>query len=229
MQAQFVSARFDPTPGFAPRRPAATPLMAVSSLQKKAPGQTVFSEGDEAESIYEVIQGMVRLYKLLPDGRRLITEFRSSGELLGYAPEGACAYTAEAINEVTLCRYKRAAFERLIDETPGFAKRLLQAASHELSAAHSRMLLLGRKGASEKVASFLIGMADKQGHDERLEVPMTRADIADYLGLTIETVSRTLTKFRQEGLIALRACTSILILDRERLMELAAGNTDPEN
>jgi CRP/FNR family transcriptional regulator len=201
------------------------PLMAIGSLQKKAPGETLFSEGDDADSVYEVVHGMLRLYKLLPDGRRLITGFLSAGHLLGLAPEGVCVYTAEAITEVTLCRYKRAAFERLIDEVPGFAKRLLAVTSHELRAAQDRMLLLGRKSATEKVASFLLLMADRHGNVgmNEVDVPMTRSDIADYLGLTIETVSRTLTKLRQDGLIALATSARIALLDRDRLEELAAG------
>jgi len=206
-------------------RQASEPLMAISTLQKKAAGETVFAEGDQADSVYEVVRGMVRLYKLLPDGRRLITGFLSAGNLLGLAPDGVCVYTAEAINEVTLCRYKRAAFERLIDEVPGFAKRLLEVTSHELRAAQDRMLLLGRKSATEKVASFLLLMADRQGSDDldEVEVPMTRTDIADYLGLTIETVSRTLTKLKQDGVIALPTFARIEILDQDRLEELAAG------
>jgi CRP/FNR family transcriptional regulator len=201
------------------------PLMAISSLQKKAPGETLFTEGDDADSVYEVVHGMLRLYKLLPDGRRLITGFLSAGHLLGLAPEGVCVYTAEAITEVTLCRYKRAAFERLIDEVPGFAKRLLAVTSHELRAAQDRMLLLGRKSATEKVASFLLLMADRHGNVgmNEVDVPMTRSDIADYLGLTIETVSRTLTKLRQDGFIALATSARIALLDRDRLEELAAG------
>jgi CRP/FNR family transcriptional regulator, anaerobic regulatory protein len=201
------------------------PLMAIGSLQKKAPGETLFAEGDDADSVYEVVHGMLRLYKLLPDGRRLITGFLSAGHLLGLAPEGVCVYTAEAITEVTLCRYKRAAFERLIDEVPGFAKRLLAVTSHELRAAQDRMLLLGRKSATEKVASFLLLMADRHGNVgmNEVDVPMTRSDIADYLGLTIETVSRTLTKLRQDGFIALATPARIALLDRDRLEELAAG------
>ena len=135
---------------------AARHIAAVSSLQKRGPGETLFVEGDEMDSVYEVVRGMLRLYKLLPDGRRQITGFLSAGSLLGSAPEGVCLYTAEAITEVTLCRYKRAAFERLIDEVPGFAKRLLAATSHELRAAQDQMLLLGRKTAAEKIASFLL-------------------------------------------------------------------------
>ncbi len=171
---------------------------------------------------------MLRLYKLLPDGRRQITGFLSAGHFIGLAPEGVFVYTAEAITEVTLCRYKRKAFDRLIDEVPGFAKRLLAVASHELSAAQSQMLLLGRKAATEKVASFLLMMANQEGNDgvETVGIPMTRSDIGDYLGLTIETVSRTLTKLRQDGLIALPTPDRIKICDRDQLGELAEGECE---
>ena len=206
-------------------RQTAVSLMAISSLQEKAPGETLFAEGDDADSVYEIVRGTVRLYKLLPDGRRLITGFLSAGKLLGLAPEGVCVYTAEAITDVTVCRYKRAALERLIDEAPGFAKRLLTVTSHELRAAQDQMLLLGRKTAVEKVASFLLVMAERENADDtdEVEVPMTRSDIGDYLGLTFETVSRTLTKLKQDGLIALPARGHITIRSRDRLEELAAG------
>jgi CRP/FNR family transcriptional regulator len=212
-------------------RQASSNLMAVSSLQKKASGETLFTEGDEADCVYEVVRGMLRLYKLLPDGRRQITGFVSAGHLLGLAPEGVCVYTAEAITDVTLCRYKRTVFERLIDEVPGFAKRLLAVASHELCMAQNQMLLLGRKAATEKVASFLLLMVDEQGSDDDAEAvgfPMTRSDIADYLGLTIETVSRTLTKLKQSRLIALPTPARVEIRDRDRLEELAAGESDTD-
>jgi CRP/FNR family transcriptional regulator, anaerobic regulatory protein len=128
----------------------ASHLMAISTLQCKAAGETVFSEGDEADSVYEVVRGMLRLYKLLPDGRRQITGFLSAGHFLGLAPEGVCVHTAEAITETTLCRYKRKAFDRLIDEIPGFAKRFLTVASHELSAAQNQMLLLAARRARRR-------------------------------------------------------------------------------
>lgn len=206
----------------------ASRLMAVSSLHRKSPGDTVFAEGDEAENVYEVVRGMVRLCKLLPDGRRQITGFLSAGQFLGLAPEGVCVYTAEAITDVTLRRYKRAAFDRLLDEVPGFARRVLAVASHELSAAQNQMLLLGRKAAIEKVASFLLLIAEQTGEEDHDEVglPMTRSDIADYLGLTIETVSRTLTKLKQNQLIALPLRDRIVIVDRDELEEVAAGETD---
>ncbi len=208
-------------------RPAASLPMAISSLQRKAPGETLFVEGEAADSVYEIVHGMLRLYKLLPDGRRLITGFVSTGHFLDLAPEDICTVTAEAITEVTLCRYKRAAFEHLIDEVPGFAKRLLTAAAHELHVAQDQMVLLGRKTAAEKVASFLLLMADQQGDELRaIQVPMSRSDMADHLGLTVETISRTLSWLKRRGLIALPVPVRIEICDRDRLEELAAGGCE---
>jgi CRP/FNR family transcriptional regulator, anaerobic regulatory protein len=209
---------------------AARPLMAISSLHRKAPGEVLFAEGDEADSIYEVVRGTVRLYKLLLDGRRLIIAFLSAGHLLGLALDGIWVYTAEAITDVTVCRYRRTSFERLVDEVPGLATRLLAVTSDELRAAQERMLLLGRKSAMEKVASFLVLMAGQHGSDDAQEVaiPMTRSDIADYLGLTIGTVSRTLTKLIRRRVIALSTANRIEIRDRDDLEQLAAGDADDD-
>jgi CRP/FNR family transcriptional regulator len=207
---------------------SASRIVAASTPQKATAGENLFSEGDEADGIYEVVAGMLRLYKLLPDGRRQITGFLNPGQILGLAPEGIHAYAAEAVNEVTLHRYPRAGFYRLIDEVPGLARRLLAVTSSELCAAQDQMLLLGRKGAAEKVASFLLLLADQQGVDDEVSVPMTRNDIADYLGLTVETVSRTFTKLRVEGLIALPTPNRVEIRDREQLEDFAYGQSEPE-
>jgi CRP/FNR family transcriptional regulator len=209
-------------------RQATSHVAAISSLQKKAAGSTLFSEGDTAENVYEVVRGMLRLCKLLPDGRRQVTGFLSAGHLFGLAPEGNHIYTAEAITDVTVCRYPRSAFDRLVEEMPGFARRLVTMTAQELRTAQEQMLLLGRKSASEKVASFLLLVAEAQGGGDDLDVPMSRADIADYLGLTIETVSRTLTRLKHDGLIALPTSARIEICDRDRLEELAAGEIDTD-
>lgn len=209
-------------------RQAASRIVAVSALQRAKAGETLFSEGDAADGIYEVVSGMLRLYKLLPDGRRQITGFLGAGQILGLAPEGTHVYSAEAINDVTVCRYPRNGFDRLIDEVPGLARRLLAVTSHELRAAQDQMLLLGRKAAAEKVASFLLLMADQQDSDTAIAVPMARSDIADYLGLTTETVSRTFTKLKLEGLIALPTPNHVEIRDRDRLEDFAAGQSDLE-
>jgi CRP/FNR family transcriptional regulator len=206
-------------------REATSNIMGITSLQKKAAGATIFSEGDAADSVFEVVTGTLRLHKLLPDGRRQVTGFICAGHLIGLAPEGTWVYTAEAITDVTLCRYRRPAFERLIDTVPGFARRVLTATSHELRVAQDQMLLLGRKTAAERVASFLLLMADQQG-SEAISVPMGRNDIADYLGLTIETVCRSLTQLKRSELIELPTHGQIVIRDRDELEELAAGGRD---
>lgn len=199
-------------------------IAAISIVQKLSSGKTLFSEGDAAENVYEVVQGTLRLYKLLADGRRQITGFISAGHLLGLAHQDCYLYTAEAITEVTLCRYPRARFVRMIDEVPGFARRLLAVTSTELCAAQDQMLLLGRKSAMEKLASFILMMADRRGNGQSgVRIPMTRGDIADYLGLTIETVSRTLTKLKRDGVIGLPSANCLELNDRERLEDLATG------
>jgi CRP/FNR family transcriptional regulator len=203
---------------------------ALSTLQNVEAGEAVFAEGDAADSIYEVVGGILRLSKLLPDGRRQVTGFLSRGNLLGLAPEGFCVYTAEAITPVRLRRYRRAAFERLVADVPGFARHVLAVASHEMRAAQDQMMLLGRKSASERLASFLLRMAEMQGVEDegKLALPMTRTDIADHLGLTIETVSRTLSKLRRDRLIDLPDTGHVVLLDRDLLEDLAAGDTDQD-
>jgi len=201
-------------------------LLPVNPVQLYRPGDVLFSEGDRADTVYEVLSGMARLYKLLPDGRRQVTGFITAGQLMGLAPEGACVFTADAVTEISVCCYQRPAFERLIDEVPGFARRLLAVTSHELRSAQDQMVLLGRKTAAEKLASFLLLMGVRHSsRPDEIDVPMTRGDIADYLGLTVETVSRTMTRLRQDGLIALPTSARVLVLDRNALESLAAGDS----
>lgn len=206
-------------------RDATSNVMAITSLQKRAAGEAIFWEGDAADSVFEVVKGTLRLHKLLADGRRQVTGFLCAGHLIGLAPEGTWVYTAEAITDVTLCRYHRPAFERLVGTVPGFAHRILTVTSHELRVAQDQMLLLGRKTAAERVASFLLLMAEQQGGEE-ISIPMCRNDIADYLGLTVETVSRTLTELKRSELIELPTHGHIVIRGREELEALAAGGTD---
>lgn len=210
-------------------------VAAIATVQQAHEGATVFCEGDRAENVYEVASGMLRLYKALPDGRRQITGFLSAGHILGLSHNDLYLYTVEAITDVNLRRYPRARFERLVDEVPGLARRLLTATSDELRAAQDQMLLLGRKSALEKIASFLLMMADLHGDGDgdgagadKVLLPMRRSDIADYLGLTMETVSRTLAKLKRERTIALPTHDSIDLRDRDRLEELAAGDGDTE-
>lgn len=207
---------------------ATSHIAAISSLQRKAAGDTLFNEGDDADCIYEITSGMLRLYKLLPDGRRQIMGFLTAGHLLGLAPEGTYVYTAEALTDLTLCRYRRSAFDRLIDNVPGLARRLWAFTADELRMAQVQLMMIGRKTAMEKVASFLLMQAELQGAPDKMRVPMTRSDIGDYLGLTIETVSRTLTKLKRDGVIALPRHDRIELRDREQLEDMANGDIDAD-
>ncbi len=188
---------------------------------------TIFREGDPAQHLYEITVGAVKLYKLLSDGRRQIIAFLFPGDFFGLSLNGTYAYTAEAMLPVMVCRFPKRKLDALFEEIPVLEKKLLGATAQELAAAHDQMLLLGRKTAREKVASFLVMLWDRLcGAGERhqlITLPMSRSDIADFLGLTIETVSRTLTGFRREGLIALPDVNHLLIRQHEALQRIAEG------
>ena len=191
-----------------------------------AAGQTLFQEGDEAGAVYNIIEGAVRLFKLLPDGRRQITGFLFSSDFIGLALKDRYAYSAEAITGTVVCRFPRRKLESLFEEMPRLENRLLDQASNELIAAQDQMLLLGRKTAVERLASFLMTLAHKQGREARgarVDLPMTRTDIADYLGLTIETVSRGFTRLRKQGLIETPDAHCAVLVDPAGLRELTEG------
>jgi CRP/FNR family transcriptional regulator len=191
-----------------------------------APGQSIFQEGDDAEHVYNIVEGAVRLFKLLPDGRRQITGFLYSSDFLGLALKEHYAYSAEAVSSAVICRFPRGKLERLFDELPKLEKRLLNEASNELIAAQDQMLLLGRKTAAERLSTFLAALARRQGalyNDGVVDLPMTRTDIADYLGLTIETVSRTFTKLRKSGIVAIPDAHTVVITNSAALSGMTEG------
>jgi CRP/FNR family transcriptional regulator len=202
-------------------------LAAIAVVTEIAAGQCFIAEGEPANHFFNVTAGTAKLFKLLPDGRRQITGFVGPGHFLGLAVSDTYAFSAEAVERVRYCRFTRARLRRVLDDFPLMEKRLLEVASNELVAAQEQMLLLGRKTARERLASFLL-MQSRQGmpcgHSrQRFRLPMTRHDIADYLGLTIETVSRTLTRLRTEGLIAILSQSELAIRDPVALAGLAGG------
>jgi len=202
-------------------------LAAIATVVDADPGFSFITEGDPADHFYNLTRGTVRLVKLLPDGRRQITGFGYRGDFLGLAVSSSYAFSAEAIEPVRFCRFPRRSLRRLLDEYPALEKRLLEVASNELVAAQEQMLLLGRKTARERVASFLLSLDAKTTCVHRgpaIILPMTRGDMADYLGLTIETVSRTVARLKKEELISVPRSDTIVLLDREGLEDLAAGN-----
>jgi len=191
-------------------------------------GRTLFQEGDEADYVYNIVSGALRLFKLMPDGRRQITGFLFPSDFVGIALKSRYAYSAETVTDTIVCRFPRHKLEALFAQLPALEKRLLETAGNELIAAQDQMLLLGRKTAAERVASFLMHLAARASargaKTDCLALPMTRTDIGDYLGLTVETVSRTFTKLRKKGLIATPNPHEVEVLDIHGLEDMAEGN-----
>jgi len=194
-------------------------------------GQALFSQEDPADSVFNVTRGHIRVLKLLPDGRRQITGFLYPGDFLGMAYGSEYAYTAEAIDDVILCRFPREKLEALFAELPQLEKRLLEIASNELIAAQNQMVVLGRKSARERIASFLLELVrrrERQGlNGSKLPLPMTREDIGDYLGMAVETTSRNLQELATRKVIEIPSAPLIIVRERERLEEIAEGEQTP--
>lgn len=193
-------------------------------------GAVVMEEGEPAEFVYNVTGGSLRLFKLLPDGRRSVTGFLFAGDFLGLTNRDTNIISAEALCPVMLCRFPRRRLESLFGSMPKLERRLLGLASNELAAAQEQMVLLGRKTAAEKVASFLLLLARRQEARRLAEnpviLPMSRSDIADYLGLTTETISRTFTQLKTGGLLSLQPQGRVLIRDADAMRNLADGMAD---
>lgn len=189
-------------------------------------GQTLFREGDPATRVFTLTLGTLKLYKLLPDGRRHVVGFMYPGDFLGISIDDEHAFSAELIEHAQLCCFTRSRFEAFLSDHPALERELYRMAAHELGAAQQQLVLLGRKTATERLASFLLVLADRADKlgDQKsgiVELPMNRADIADYLGLTKETVSRIFSAFRADRLIRLRTLSTVEILDRSALEQVA--------
>ena len=191
-----------------------------------ASSDTAFAQEDLTTSFYNLLQGVMRLYKLLPDGRRQIVGFALPGDFLGMTASPRHSFSADAIGPVAVCRFSRVEFARFVDDKPHLLRRINELTVRELGQAQDHMVLLGRRSAEEKVATFLLGWRDRLARITHLTktvpLPMSRQDIADYLGLTIETVSRTLTKLERDGVIEILP-GSVCLLDPARAEALAAA------
>ncbi|MDX1541679.1 MAG: helix-turn-helix domain-containing protein, partial [Geminicoccaceae bacterium] len=192
-----------------------------------AAGQTIVLEGDPLAHAFRVIAGTVRLYKAMSDGRRQVVDFVGPGGSFGLLGQRRFPFTAEAVGPTTLIRYPRHQLEAAILGDLEAAAELVDLACQELERAQTQMLLLGRKSAEEKIASFLLARAarspDAASGSRTTRLAMSRQDMADYLGLTIETVSRTFSRLKQQGLISLPTPQQVALHKIEPLAELAEG------
>jgi CRP/FNR family transcriptional regulator len=206
------------------QRPA-DPLDAIATPAALDRDQPLFREGESADNVFEVTSGTIRVFKLLPDGRRQIIGFLEVGDFLGLSFNENYLYTAEAVTPASVRRFSRRRLDALIDENQEVRRRLMAITANELLTAQDQMVLLGRKTAKEKLCTFLMNLSGKAArrglNGAKITMPMGRADIADYLGLTIETVSRTITCLKTAGLIRLLDNHKVELSDPDAIAELA--------
>ncbi len=207
----------------------------VPAVGRETPGRElhfpsrtlVFLEGDEADSIFQILDGVVMLYKLLPDGRRQVVEVLGEGDVFGFSSSPLRDSAAETLAATRCTTYDRAA----LDRSPALASRLSRRLYSQLSQLHDHAVLLGRKSAMERIASFLMQCVPGRGgygctgprardDDANIRLTMTRQEIADYLGLTIETVSRSFTKLKSTGVVTISNLDEICIHNVCRLCRL---------
>jgi CRP/FNR family transcriptional regulator len=202
-------------------------LDAIAEHIVVEPGQVLTREGEAQTSVFNITSGSARAYKLTPDGRRQITGFLFAGDFVSLSDQPNHVATVEAVEPLTACRFRKADWRALMAQRRDLEGALLARAGDELAAAQSQMLLLGRKTAIERLASFLTALPANDparplpaGH---IRLPMTRTEIADYLGLTLETVSRTFGRLKRQGILREANRHDVEVLDEKRLHALADG------
>jgi CRP/FNR family transcriptional regulator len=195
-------------------------------------GQTILWRGDLMESVASVVSGVASISQTMEDGRTQMVGLLLPSDFIGRPGRDNAPFDVTAITKVTLCCFRRRPFEELVKVTPHVNQRLLEMALDELDAARDWMVLLGRKTAREKIASFLGMLARRselpegKGKNTVLELPLTREAMADYLGLTIETVSRQISSLKKDNIIALEGKRHVTIVDPERLSQEAGEEAE---
>jgi CRP/FNR family transcriptional regulator, nitrogen fixation regulation protein len=198
-----------------------SPLDLMGAPMPFGRNEEIYGENEPAEYIYKVVSGAVRTYRVLNDGRRQIAAFLLPGDMFGLEAGTVHGSSAEAIAESIVLVIKRSAVVALAERDSEVARQMWTLTAQELGRAQNHMLLLIRN-AQERIAAFLLEMAERAPGADSVELPMSRQDIADYLGLTIETVSRTLTQLEAEAAIALPTSRRVVLRNRSALRELNA-------
>jgi CRP-like cAMP-binding protein len=191
--------------------------------QRLTRGQAIFSEGDSTDQVYELVSGTIRLCKHTAGGRRHILDFVTAGDLFGLMEHAEHTITAEAITDVVIVSYSRNQLDRLSANDTTVRRRVLGAVSDTLLIAQQQLLILGCQDARERIASFLLRLAARTGvgNGNRLALPMGRQDIADHLGLTIETVCRTIRALHRAQIVTVLGASAIVLSDMRALRALA--------
>ena len=190
-----------------------------------SPGTTLVREGDARTEVHTLVSGMARQVRLLPDGRRHVAGFLLPGDFIGFSAASHHRHSVEAVTESVLCSFSLPSVRRLRERYPDFDANLFEQACGELDKAGSYLTALARMTPVERLSAFLLYLSGRQhalgGRENHADLPMTRADIGDHLGLTIETVSRTFSRLKQEGVLYFEHPHHIELRDPPRLRELA--------
>jgi CRP/FNR family transcriptional regulator, anaerobic regulatory protein len=205
-------------------------LFERQPAEQLQPGQSLFFEGDDARHVFELTEGALRIFRIISDGRRVITGFVYGGDLIGVSLKGNYLYGAEAIVPTKVRRLTRRAFEAAVTESDELRMQVFERVCDEMAAAQDQMVLLSCKNAEERLCTFLIKHARRASGtgvaQALVQLPMTRQDMADYLGLTIETVSRTITKLAGKGVLGCVGRHSIKIIKPMVLAQLAGDDDE---
>lgn len=196
-------------------------LQGVSAHYRR--NEEIFGQGEPASYVYRVVSGAVRTVRFTSDGRRQIMAFHLPGDVFGLELEDAHALSAEAVNDAEVSVVRRSLIERAAAQDVDAAQALMRLMSRQLATAREHTLVLGRKGADERVAAFLLEIGARLSPKREIELPMSRADIADYLALTIETVSRSFTQMERDNAIELPSSRHVVLRDRFALEQLQAA------
>ena len=196
----------------------------ISSEKKFFDKQNIFLQSDEGKRLYNITEGNVKIYKLLQDGRIQIIGFLYPGDFFGSYKKGKYNYSAQAIGDVAVCEFKEDVLNNHMDENPALSRELLNMTTNELVLAQDRIKVLGKLTATERIASFIQNISKQRARikwqDNPISLPMSRQDIADYLGLTIATVSREVTNLKTSSVIKMITTNQIYINDKAKLAEL---------
>jgi CRP/FNR family nitrogen fixation transcriptional regulator len=202
-------------------------LESMSTISRFAAGDPIYRSGEPAEFWYRILSGTCRKCAYSPDGSRHIVDFLRPGDFFGFDAQNVHLFSAEAIAcDTKIARYPRHSAEQVADSDPQVARRIREMAFGSVLRVERRLVILGRATALEKVSSFLLEMADRFRTRPigPVTLPMSRYDIADYLAMATETVSRALTNLRQEGVIRLDNVRCLQIRDRESLEKVCGGS-----
>jgi len=202
--------------------PIADSIELMGVRMSYARNTEIYGEGEPADYLYKVMSGAVRVSKLLDDGRRQVTAFHLPGEIFGLELGKEHRFSAEAISESSILVVKRSTVLALAGRDGEVARQLWTLTADALQRVQDHMLVLGCMNAKERVANFLLQLASRVSSGNEVELPMPRQDIADYLGLTIETVSRTMTQLENDATIGLPSSRRIVLRNRAALGRLDA-------